>query len=136
MQADLGLFVWLLALIWFLLYWILGGVFFSMMALLRLGAVRKVRFSCLFTMLALGCAAGASSAGMRLSNDAVRQCLVVSESRAEAITSILGCGFVGILSGFILGLVVLLAVGSVLLKLSTMKTRPWIVLEDDQGKND
>lgn len=136
MNADLGLFAWLIALIWFLVYWILGGVFFSVMAILRLGAVRKVRFSCLFTILALGCAAGSAWGGLRLANDAVSQCLVSSESRAEAITAIFGCGFVGIFSAFLIGLVVLVAVGSVMLRLSTTKTKPWIVLDGEDGKND
>lgn len=137
MNPDLGLFAWLIALIWFLVYWILGGVFFSVMALLRLGAVRKVRFSCLFTILALGCAAGAAWGGIRLADDAVSQCLISSESKAEAITAILGCGFVGIFSAFLLGLIVLVAVGSVFLKISIAESKPWIILEepDEDGKH-
>jgi hypothetical protein len=129
MTADLGLFAWIVALIWFLAYWILGGVFFSVAALLRPGGVRKVRFSCLFTILALGCASGAAWGGIRFADDAVDACLVSSESTAEAMTSIFGCGFVGIFGAFLAGIVVLLSVGFVLLKLSTTKTAPWIVLE-------
>jgi len=135
MNADLGLFAWLIALIWFLAYWILGGVFFSVMALLRLGAVRKVRFSCLFTILALGCAAGAAWGGIGLADDAVSRCLISSESKAEAITAIFGCGFVGIFSAFLIGLIVLIAFGSVFLKISTAETKPWIILENDEREN-
>lgn len=126
MNAELGLFAWLVALIWFLVYWILGGVFFAAMAVLRMGSVRKVRFSCLFTILALGCASGASWGGLRLANEAVGRCLISSESKAEAITAIFGCGFVGIFSAFLIGMIVLVAAGSFFLRISTTKTRPWI----------
>lgn len=135
MNADLGLLAWLIALIWFLVYWVLGGVFFSVMAVLRLGSVRKVRFSCLFTLLALGCASGAAWGGIRLAGDAVNACLLSSESKAEAVTAIFGCGFVGIFSAFLLGLIALVGVGAVILKLSTTKSKPWINFDqsDDDG---
>jgi hypothetical protein len=128
MSTDLGLMAWLISFIWFMVYWILGGVFFSIMAVLRLGGVRKVRFSCLFTV----CAAGAGWGGMRLASDAVEDCLVSSESQAEAVTAVFGCGFVGIFSAFLLGLIVLIGLGSLLLKISTVKTKPWIVLEEKE----
>ncbi len=134
MYAEYGLLAWLIALIWFLAYWILGGVFFSVMAVLRLGSVRKVRFSCLFTILALGCAFGASLGGIRLAGDSIDACLVESASHAEAITAIFGCGFVGIFGAFFLGLVVLVAVGAILLMLSTTKSKPWIVLEEREER--
>lgn len=130
MNADLGLLAWLVALIWFLVYWILGGVFFAVMAVLRLGAVRKVRFSCLFSILALGCASGAAWGGLTMADAAVTECLIAAETKAEAITAIFGCGFVGIFSAFFVGLIVLIGIGSLLLVLSTAKTRPWIVLEE------
>ncbi len=136
MNADLGLFAWLVALIWFLLYWILGGVFFAAMAVLKMGSVRKVRFSCLFTILALGCAGGAAWGGLRMADDAVSRCLVSSESKAEAITAIFGCGFVGIFSAFLIGMIVLVAVGTLFLKLSTTKTKPWIVFEEGNGSSE
>ena len=136
MNADLGLFAWLIALIWFLVYWVLGGVFFAAMAVLKMGSVRKVRFSCLFTILALGCASGAAWGGIRLANDAVRECLVSSETKAEVITAIFGCGFVGIFSTFLIGMIILVAGGSLLLKLSTTKTKPWIVFEDGDGSGE
>ena len=106
------------------------------MAVLKRGSVRKVRFSCLFTILALGCAAGAAWGGLRLANDAVSQCLVSSESKAEAITAIFGCGFVGIFSAFLVGMIVLVAVGTLFLKLSTTKTKPWITFEEGNGSSE
>lgn len=130
MNTDLGLLAWLLALIWFLAYWVLGGVFFAVMAVLRFGSVRKVRFSCLFTILALGSAAGAAWGGLVMAADAVNACLLTSETKAEAVTAIFGCGFVGIFSAFGLGLAVIIGVGSLLLKISTTKTKPWINLEE------
>ena len=136
MESELGLFAWLIALIWFLVYWVLGGVFFPVMALLRLVTIRKVRFSCLFTILALGCASGAAWGGIRLADEAVSHCLVDSETKAEAITAIFGCGFVGIFSAFLLGLIVLVSIGSILLRISTTETRPWINLDEAEEKHD
>ncbi len=129
-ETDLGLFVWFIALIWFLVYWILGGVFFSLMAVLKMGSVRKVRFSCLFTILSLGCASAAAWGGFKMANEGVQSCLQEAATKAEIITAIFGCGFVGIFSAFTLGLIVLISLGSVCLKLSTTKTRPWIDLSE------
>lgn len=132
-DTNLGSFVWFVALIWFLVYWILGGVFFSLMAVLKMGTVRKVRFSCLFTILSFVSAVGAAWGGFKLANEGVQGCLQDASTKAEIITAIFGCGFVGIFSAFALGLIVLISVGAVCLKLSTTKSKPWIDLGGEKG---
>lgn len=129
MQSDLVLFTWLLALIWFLAYWILGGVFFSLVSLAWLGAVHKVRFSCLFTLLSAVAAWTAARGGMSFARDAVTACLRATDTKAEGISAILGCGFGGIFGSFFLGAVAVAAIGLLLMRLSVAKSKPWIVLE-------
>jgi hypothetical protein len=136
MNADLGTLTGLLAAFWFLLYWILGGVFFGLVALWRLGRVRKVRFSCLFSLWALACAVGAAWQGIRFSEKAVTDCLVLAQNKAEIITSIFGCGFVGIFGGFALGLAALVLGGLFVMAISTSHNPPWIDLKLDEDKSE
>src|SRR3990167_9163867 len=119
MNADLGTLTGLLATFWFLVYWVLGGVFFALVTLWRLGRVRKVRFSCLFSLWALACGIGASWYGVRYSERAITECLALAANKAESITAIFGCGFVGIFGAFVLGLAALVLGGLFLIAIST-----------------
>ncbi len=124
-MTELVPFTWLLTLIWFLLYWIVGGVVFAVLTILRLGRVRKVQFSCLFSWLAGAAAIVTARAGMRSAARDVLFCLRDAHTRAEEITAVFGCGFVGIFGWFLAGLVVVLGIGYLLLVLSQTKTRAW-----------
>ena len=64
MDPQLISLVILLSIFWFLAYWVLGGVFFAVITILRLGKIRMVRFSCLFTILALLLGVSASYFGI------------------------------------------------------------------------
>jgi len=129
MGIELATFTGILALLWFLVYWILGGVFFSLMTALQLGRIRKVRFSCIFSILAFLCGFGAAYIGMILSSSSVNTCLAQSTNKAEVITSVFGCGFAGIFGSFLIGALVLVLGGFAIMSISKSKHRPWIVLE-------
>jgi hypothetical protein len=123
MNTDLAWLTGLLAFFWFLIYWVLGGVAFALLLILRLGRVRKVRFSCLFTLLAIVAAIGAAKLGVSYSQEAVMVCLAQATNRAQVVTAIFGCGFVGVVGCFALGACVLI-LGGLLLMFICRRQRP------------
>ena len=134
MQADFTPFVIFLSLLWFLVYWILGGVFFAAITIIRLGRLRKVRFSCLFTILAVACGIGAADWGLRYSQEAVDTCIAEASNKAEMVTAIFGCGFAGVFGMFMLGAIALTLGGFLIMFISQSKSKPWIDLNPlDEG---
>lgn len=133
MDAQLTSFMIVLAIVWFLAYWILGGVFFAIVALTRLGRLRKVRFSCLFSLLALALGIGTAYVGMRGSQEAVDGCLASAATSAEKVTAVFGCGAASIFGTFLLGALVLTVGGFFIMYVSKSKSPPWIVLEPSEG---
>ncbi len=118
MGTDLAWLTGVLAFFWFLLYWILGGVAFALLLLLRLSRIRKVRFGCLFTLYALAVAVTAAYGGVRYSHEAIGQCLAEADNRAQVVTAIFGCGGIGIIGAFVLGASAILFGGLFLLLIS------------------
>ena len=131
MDTDLKALVILLAIIWSLVYWIGGGVFFALMTLLRLGRVRKVRFSCLFTLLAFACGIGAAYEGVKYSDGALDACLVSATTKAQTIVALFGCGAIGILGVFLIGAACLVLGGFLIMAVSKTSTKPWVNLDED-----
>ncbi|PJE76920.1 hypothetical protein COV05_01850 [Candidatus Uhrbacteria bacterium CG10_big_fil_rev_8_21_14_0_10_48_16] len=131
MDAEMMSFLILLSILWFLLYWILGGVFFAVVTVMKLGRLRKVRFSCLFSLLSLVLGIGTAYVGMRQSELAVRDCLGQASGNAEMVTAVFGCGFAGIFGTFLLGAVLLTIGGFLIMAISKSKTKPWIILDPE-----
>lgn len=134
MDAGISSFITFLSIVWFLFYWILGGVFFAVIAILRLGRVRKVRFSCLFTLYAILCATVASYFGVHSAEALIRVCAVDAISKAKTILAVIGCGFPEIIGSFLLGIVVLLIGGFLLMNLSKSKAKPWFNLQQNENE--
>lgn len=126
----------LLSTLWFFVYWIFGGVLFALITIIKLGRVRKVRFSCLFTVWALICAPIAAWVGLVLADESVRTCLASAQNKAESITALFGCGFAGVLGSFLLGALVLVLGGFAILSISKTKTKPWIDLRGGTDSTD
>ncbi len=121
MGLDFALLTGLLALLWFLAYWVFGGVAMALFALLRSGRVRRVRFGCLFSLWALAVGVGAAYMGVQSSQGAVTACLEEAGNRAEVISAIFGCGFVGIMGGFGLGFAAVFLGGLLIMALSARR---------------
>jgi hypothetical protein len=132
MDVGLQSFIIFLSILWFFVYWILGGVFFAVMAILRLGRVRKVRFSCLFTILALACAIGAAYFGVKTAEPALRTCVASTTSAIQTKVAFIGCGFNGIMGAFLFGTLVLTFVGFLIMAISKSKAKPWIILDNEE----
>ena|SRR3990167_6155504 len=122
-------FITTLSILWFLVYWILGGVFFAIVTVVRLGRIRKVRFSCLFSALSLVLGIGTAYLGIEHSKEAINACLAEATTKAETVVAIFGCGFAGIFGTFLLGALLLTMGGFIILALSRSKTKPWIILD-------
>lgn len=141
MEREFLTFAAFLAILWFLAYWILGGVFFALVTIMQLRRVRKVTFSCLFTLLAGACATAASWFGIKMAHENIGRCLVLADTRAEAVSAIFGCGFVGIFGTFLIGAAVLVAVGFIIYALASSSTKSWFEGEwleekpDEEHKN-
>jgi signal transduction histidine kinase len=131
MDASLIAFTLFLGLLWFLIYWILGGVFFALVAIMRLGRVRKLRFSCMFTVWSFLCALGSAWFGVFTVNDAIAQCVAHSDTSTEMVSAVFGCGFVSVLGFFLVGALLLVGGGFLIMALSKSKTKPWFDLELD-----
>ncbi len=66
MPFDPNALTWMLFSFWFVVYWILGGVFFAIVAATRFIHTRKAVFSCLFTGGSVLAAYGAAVLGPML----------------------------------------------------------------------
>ena len=114
-----------LAVIWFFFYWIIGGVFFACVALLRLIRLRKARFSCLFSLTAALCALAAAWGSTIWIEKTTGDCPVFPIDQA-AITVLFSCEGVKLIISAITGFVLLVVIGFGLLKLSSWKDRIWL----------
>jgi hypothetical protein len=118
-----------LTIFWFIVYWVLGGVFFAVLTILKLGRIKKVRFSCLFTLLAAACGYGAAYYGTRFGNEAIGVCLNEATTKAEVVMSLFGCGFSSVFGAFLVGASVLTLGGMIFMAISKSKSKPWITME-------
>jgi hypothetical protein len=136
MEFSTQSFVVFLSILWFIVYWILGGVFFAALTILRLGRVRKVRFSCLFTILAAICGLSASHYGMKLGEGAIVECTKNASGYAETISAIFGCGFSAVFGAFLIGAAVLTFGGLFIMSLSKSKSKPWITFSEEETEEE
>lgn len=85
-------FSWSLALLWFAVYWILGGVFFSLIAATRLLHLNKARFSCLFTFGSVVAAYAASAGALILAHPGRSvECTAAIVSKERGLGTLLTC---------------------------------------------
>lgn len=123
MPPDPQSLVWMLFTAWFIIYWILGGVFFALVAATRFMHTRKAMFSCLFTIGSLGAAYGASITGIILaSHDVAHRCTATKAATAlSAFGDLITCnpGAVFVAGGMFFAL--LLTAGMVALLVSRVE---------------
>ncbi|MFA6132038.1 MAG: hypothetical protein WC702_03180 [Patescibacteria group bacterium] len=114
-----------LAVIWFFLYWMIGGIFFACVALLRLIRLRKVRFSCLFSLAAALCALAAAWVSTTWMERTASDCFAFPRDQ-DSLVILLSCGGVQLIISAVVGFASLILIGFVLLKLSSFKDRTWL----------
>lgn len=124
MTAELGTLLVSLTVLWFLVYWIFGGVVFAIISLVRPGKMKRVRFSCLYTIFSAFIAYAAAKLGVIWASEATGS-IPQASSLSEAIVVMGGLGFVGILLGLIAGFIILFIGGWIIMLISRSKERSW-----------
>lgn len=85
---------WTLVLLWFIVYWILGGVFFSIIAATQLMHLKKTQFSCLFTIGSAVAAYAASAGALVLAHPGRgEECTAVIVAKEHGIGTLLTCNY-------------------------------------------
>ena len=111
----------ILAILWFLFYWILGGAFFAIVSVFKLGRLHKLRFSCLFSIVTLAIAFGASYAGMRWANTSTHECLELARTNVEGFVGFFGCSVIALTLSFLGGAVAVIVFGAISMRLSSTR---------------
>lgn len=114
-----------LTIFWFIIFWLIGGVIFAIIALMRTSKLRKARFSCLFTLACAGAAYGAAWSGLTLGEGAIAECLQKNDSFFEELAAVYGCGVLEISFSALLWFVGLFLVGFLLLLVSHTANQSW-----------
>ncbi len=110
---------------WFIVYWIIGGVFFAIVAATRFMNMRKARFSCLFTLGSLLAAYGAAVIGMLLAKgNRVTQCPKMNAEAFRAFGEVITCNYQAILVAGGMCFALLLMAGLVALLFSRVDKAP------------
>jgi len=119
-----------LSIILFFLYWLVGGVLFAIIALLRPSKIRKAQFSCLFTLACGGSAVGAAFVGTSIAQRPIARCLERTDGYFDSLAAVISCGVLPLTLAAIVGFIVLILVGLLLMLLSLSKNQSWI---DERG---
>ncbi|PJA46788.1 hypothetical protein CO172_03560 [Candidatus Uhrbacteria bacterium CG_4_9_14_3_um_filter_36_7] len=126
MNIDQDIFFPFFALIIFLFYWIFGGVFFAILALLRLRRIYKVRFSCLFTFTSIGCALAATWTGKYWIQNPESVCVQRAVSLINPFVSFFTCSFFTFIVAVLVWAIVLVVIGSLFLLVSRTDEETWL----------
>lgn len=84
--------VWMLAFAWFIIFWVLGGAMFAVVALTRFLKIKKAMFSCLFTFASVVAAYGAAATGLLMGETKILVCLDGVDNFFGAVQAIFRCG--------------------------------------------
>lgn len=113
-------------LMWFIIYWIVGGVIFSIAALFRIAKIRKAQFSCLFTLASIGCAFGATYTALIIGEKEIHVCLGEAQDIFGQFASVIACGVFPLMIMGAIWFAGLLFIGSILLYLSRAQNQSWV----------
>lgn len=91
MPGEIAQLTWVLALVWFILFWVIGGVLFAVVALTRFLRIKKAQFSCLFTLASGAAAYGAATTGLIMSEGKAVLCLGSAAGPINVAKAIFGC---------------------------------------------
>lgn len=130
-MLDILGFKFVIALFWFILFWLFGGVFFSAISIVRVIKLRKARFSCLFTLLSAVCAYGAAHTGIWWARNQIRECIAQTHDVFGKMASVVACGIFQEAFAAAIWFGVLIFGGFMLLYLTRAENQSWI--DSDEG---
>ncbi len=123
MQISPVVIILTLTLLWFVVYWIVAGVIFAIIGLVRFVRINTARFSCLFTLMSFAAAYVAAWTGYAAAARTNARCLAEIDAAYEAIPGLFRCSTTMMVSNAILWFIVLLAVGIALMFVSRLPER-------------
>jgi hypothetical protein len=121
----------IIALFWFILFWIFGGVFFAAVGIMRVIKLRKARFSCLFTILSAVCAYAAAHTGVWWARKEIKECIAQTHDVFGKMASVVACGIFEEALAAVIWFTVLILGGFILLYLTRAENQSW--LDSDEG---
>lgn len=128
MPAEPIGFLLVLALLWFVLFWVIGGVIFAIVGLVRFLRLNKNRFSCLFTVLSAVTGFGAAWMGLLAARAKDTTGCLDSSTSFTGIThffpNLFACSSQEVLYSAGLWFLFLMAAGILLLFISRSPERP------------
>jgi predicted permease len=124
MEANPIIITLAFTLLWFVLYWIVAGVIFAIIGLVRFMRINTARFSCLFTLMSFATAYAAAWTGYVAAARTNARCLAEVNAPYEAIPGLFRCATTIMVSNAILWFIVLLAIGIALMFISRLPDRP------------
>lgn len=130
-MSDIIGYIFLIALFWFVLYWVFGGVLFASIAIINVVKLRRARFSTIFTLLSLLCAFAAAYSGTFYAQETVNACLAASADPFNDLAAIIGCGIFEQVAAGAVWFIILMAIGFVFFILSRATNQSWI--DSDYG---
>jgi len=135
MNTEIATLTVILTILWFIVYWIFGGVLFSLISFLKPGKLKRARFSCLYTLVSAVSGYLAASIGINLAQKATGE-VPQATSFAEAIMVVGGLGFVGILLGLIAGFMITFTGGYIAMAISRSKEKSWYDRAEQETENE
>lgn len=129
-MMDLLGHIIVISFIWFIIYWMAGGVLFATIALINVIKLRRARFSCLFTLASYLSALGAAYMGTYVAKEQIYACVAEAEDVFGALASVIACGIFEHVGAGALWFIVLVVIGVLLLILSRATNQSWMDTED------
>ncbi len=103
-----------------------------MVAMLRLGRIKKIRFSCLYTLLSAIVGYAASWTGVYWSEDAINTCLAEANGMSEQFAAVFACGIIGIFSAMLVWAAVLMLGGFIMMAITKTNEKAWFEKTDEE----
>ena len=125
-MPEISSFAIILFILWSLLYWLFGGIFFSIIAAFNIRRIHKVQFTCLFSISSIIAGAFAGWAGLQIAASDLRTCTNGYEQIHRIWIEQFACGILGIVVAGIIGFVLMMIAGYAVFKFSRNKGGLWI----------
>jgi hypothetical protein len=126
-------YIFIIALFWFILYWILGGVIFAVISIMSVAKIKRAQFSCLFTLLSMGAAFGAAYFGTSHAEDRIFACLAEEQDVFGQLASVIGCGILEQVVSGAFWFIVLIGIGIMAFIFSRATNQSWVDSDKNAG---
>ncbi len=136
MIAEWIPYLLILGIIWFIVYWIVGGVLFALVAFSRVTKLRRALFSTLFTIESFLLGLLVAFAGTYSAEEQIATCVAESQDIFGDLASVIACGVLEhMVAGFI-GFIVLIIAGLLTYFASRATNQSWLDSDVDEDRQE